>query len=360
MNKSDIRRLQELTGYPRISILMPTHRSSPDNKRDPIVLDNLLKETEQRLLKEFSRRETGAWMERLRELVGQVDFGHLDEGLAVFAGPDHGEWHKLPFPVAERVVIDETYATRDLVYVFNRSPRYRVLVLSEQPTRLFEGVRADLTEISLGGFPMTYTGPGAGEKIPAGFGIEKSDVIHARMRQFFRTVVQALAGIHKHDLLPVVVTGVERYLAWFDEAAGRQDWIAGTIEGSHDRTPAHDLGKLAWPVMRDWLKTRRDEVRKRMDAATGANRAAAGLQECWRVAGEGRVDTLLVEENYHVAARTDAAGTLVPADDAAAPGVIDDAVDELIEIVIARGGEVVFFAPGRLAERDRIAAILRY
>jgi hypothetical protein len=49
-----------------------------------------------------------------------------------------------------------------------------------------------------------------------------------------------------------------------------------------------------------------------------------------------------------------------PAEDASAPGVIDDAVDEVIEEVMAKGGSVVFVDDGALEQHQRIAFILRY
>ena len=51
---------------------------------------------------------------------------------------------------------------------------------------------------------------------------------------------------------------------------------------------------------------------------------------------------------------------LIPADDPTAPDVIDDAVDELIEIVLAKGGRVIFVDNGALAIHQRVALILRY
>jgi hypothetical protein len=44
----------------------------------------------------------------------------------------------LPFRVKPRAVIDETFATRDLVYAFNRAPPYRVLLLGQKLT-LYDG-----------------------------------------------------------------------------------------------------------------------------------------------------------------------------------------------------------------------------
>ena len=39
---------------------------------------------------------------------------------------------------------------------------------------------------------------------------------------------------------------------------------------------------------------------------------------------------------------------------------LDDAVDEVIEKVIAKGGAVFFYEPGVLDLHQRIAAVLRY
>jgi hypothetical protein len=40
--------------------------------------------------------------------------------------------------------------------------------------------------------------------------------------------------------------------------------------------------------------------------------------------------------------------------------VIDDAVDELIELLLDQGGDVVIVEPGGLGEHGPVAALLRY
>ena len=41
-------------------------------------------------------------------------------------------------------------------------------------------------------------------------------------------------------------------------------------------------------------------------------------------------------------------------------GALDDAVDEIIESVLADGGEVYFYEPGALDLHQQIGAVLRY
>jgi len=156
MNKQEIRDIQALNSYPSISILLPTHHTSPENKQDPIRLKNLITETGNRLAQEFSGRNIAPLLDKLNNLYEKIDFQKTLDGLAIYVSEDYEGVFMLPFNVMERVVIDNTFATRDLVYTLNRVPRYWVLVLSEKPTRLFMGTKNTLEEITTHGFPMTH------------------------------------------------------------------------------------------------------------------------------------------------------------------------------------------------------------
>ncbi|HWE39966.1 MAG TPA: hypothetical protein VG406_25670, partial [Isosphaeraceae bacterium] len=136
--RSELKRLQGHNNYPSLTLLAPTHRTAPANKRDRIVVKNLVAEGLERLRGEFKTREVAPLVRNLNRLVDAIDWEHTQDGLALFANKDVASSVGLPFKVKARVVIDSTFATRDLVYTLNRAPRYRVLVLTERPTRLFE------------------------------------------------------------------------------------------------------------------------------------------------------------------------------------------------------------------------------
>jgi hypothetical protein len=297
----------------------------------------------------------------LSTLADGIDHNHNLDGLALFVNKDFSRAVKLPFKLEERVVVDETFFTRNLVFALNRTPRYWVLVLSEKPTRLLEGTHADLIEITAHGFPMQHTGPGGERPLPADFGINKSAYRDEKHRQFFRGVDDALKTVLAEDPLPLVVVGVDRYLAFFREISDHKDAILTTLAGSHDGTSPHELGKLVWPLVEASLREERQQVFAELDRAMGERKVAATIGEVWQLAHEGRGRLLLVEEDFHYPARVDATGKkLSPAADVTAPDVIDDAVDEVIEAVLLKQGQVVFVEPGQLAAHQRIALILRY
>ena len=361
MNRHDINLLQAIQGYPALSILLPTHRTSPDNRQDPIRVKNLATEAADRLLREFSKREIQPLLDNLDAIVREIDYRYALDGLAIYVNKDFARKFYLPFPIRERVIIDESFATRDLVMAMNRSPRYWVLALSEKPTRLFEGAHDTLVEITDYGFPMVHEGPGGEGGGVGRFGVTVSALRDERSRQFFRQIDEAFAEVAQDDPLPLLVVGVDRHHSFFEEVTAHRSLLTGWMLGNYDTTTPHDLGKLLWPLVLEKMEARRQELLKDLDTAVGAQRSASTLGEAWLQAQMSRVATLLVEEDYHQPARLSESGMLLTVvDEAGDPDVLEDAVDDLIELVLQKGGEAFFFGDGALATHGRVAAILRY
>jgi hypothetical protein len=294
-------------------------------------------------------------------LSDAIDYRHALDGLVMFVNADFDAKFYLPFTVPERVVVTERFLTRDLVFAMNRTPRYWVLALSEQPTRLFEGTLDTLVEVETGGFPMTHEGPGGATALPGGYGVNVSAHRDERHRQFFRNVDAALKPILANDPLPMGVVGVDRWLAFFNEVTTHQEFIRATLLGNYDHMSTHELARLVWPQVETALAERVQRHLAELDSYVSQQRVASTVGEAWRKANEGRGKLLLVEKDYHEAGKLDESGLLLlPADDPTAPDVIPDAVDETIEAVLSKGGEVVFTENGQLADYQRIALVLRY
>lgn len=361
MNRHDVLELQQIRSYPCVTITLPTHRTSPENKQDPIRLKNLLNQATERLAGEFAKREIEPLQTRLQTLADEIDYQYLLDGLALFANNEYSRSFALPFALDERVVVDETFFTRNLVFALNRTPRYWVLALGEDPTRLYEGTLETLTEVRGGGFPMSNRGPGGEQALPGGFGVNPSAIRDEYLRKFYRDVDSKLKAYLSDDPLPLVVVGTDRNLAFFNEVTEHAASVLTTVTGAHEKTSPHELGKLVWGPLNTALEQQRQQVMPEIDQAIGARLLARGINEVWQAANEGRGRLLVVEQDYHYPARLDGSGMqLVPTDDPTAPGVMDDAVDEIIETVLHKSGRVRFVENGKLESHQHIALILRY
>jgi hypothetical protein len=356
--RSELKSFQAHRHYPSVSILAPTHRTAPSNKQDPIKVKNLVAKAIDRLHGEFTRREVAAVVRNLQELVRNLDWAHSLDGLALFASQDRSAAIHLPFRVKPRALVDETFATRDLVYAFNRASPYRVVVLGHQ-ARLFDAWTTVLDEHRSPPFPMTHRGPGGKGKLPGGPGINRSAVRDDALRQFFRSVDEAIDAVQKANPLPLVVAGVERNLAFYQEVTRQAGSIVGMLAGNHERTPPSALGKLVWPLFDSGATIRRTEALVRLDQAVSAHRHASGIDQVWREAVGGNCRTLLVEKEFKYPADLSPEGDRLLPYTGRGPQALDDAVNEVIERVMASGGEVFFYSPGDLDIHQQIAAVLR-
>lgn len=358
LSRSELKTWQAHRNYPSVSILAPTHRTAPLNKKDPINIKNLVRKAIDRLHGEFRKRDVAAIVKELQQLVREVDWKHTLDGLALFAGPKVSAAVDLPFRVKPRIVIDETFATRDLVYAFNRAVPFRVLVLGHA-TRLYDAWMNVLDEHSAKPFPLAHRGPGGASKLPGGQGINRSAVRDESHRKFFRSVDDAVGALQKVNSLPMVVVGVERNLAFFQEVTSQAASIAGMLAGNHEKTSPTALGKLVWPVFESGATRRRTEALVQLDEAVSAGRSVSGIDEVWRAAAEAKCRTLLVDKEFHYPADLSAEGGRLLKYTGRGPQALDDAVDEAIERVMETGGEVFFYSSGDLDAHQKIAAVLR-
>ncbi len=364
LSQEDIRELQEQRDYPSVSILLPVYAASAEDRHQtPIRVKNLVREAEERLLKEFARRDIAELLDRLHGLAAGIDYERGAFGLALFANSAYAKLFYLPFLVEERVCVNHAFATRELVLARHRSPRYHVLSLTEKAAYFYDGVRDRLREVEDFGFPVRRDVDGVEVELPDTFGVEVTALHDREERDYFNRVEHALESVQNHAPVPLALAGVERTLVYFDEATahrGKPKFNAvARLHGNFEKLSLRELETKIWPLVEQGMKAGLERVKMRLEDAAGDNRKATGLREVWEAARQGRVDTLLVEENYQQTARVTDTGLQV-ADAPAGSDVLHDAVDDTLEQVLGTKGEVYFFAPGELAGYGHIAAILRY
>ncbi|MFQ4141047.1 hypothetical protein [Chlorogloeopsis sp. ULAP02] len=357
ITRQDLNQLQSLIKVPALSILLPTHRTWPDNKQDPIRVKNLVDEAINRLRAEFSNRELEPLLKRLESLVSEIDYPYTLDGLALYVSHDFAKLYYLPFPVPARVVIDQTFATRDLVYGMHRALRYWVLLLSQASTRLLAGTGETLEEVKDQNFPMQMTGPGATTALPYD---ADSSYVDDRHRRFFQQVDSVFTSYAKDDELPLVVGGVDRQISFFQEITQNPSSIAGTLSGNFDKATIPELSPQVWSIIQTVREAQQINALQELNNAVGAQKVVSAIEEVWQLAQEGRGKLLLIEKNYHVPAIITEDGRLKLVDSSGGTEVMDDAVDEIIEVVLAKGGKVAIVNDEALSAHQHIALILRY
>jgi Bacterial archaeo-eukaryotic release factor family 3 len=342
MQRALLAELQAQRAYPSITILFNTPTGANPEPSHLATAMSFVHDADERLRSEVTDQIRKQMIDTLTELVRQQANIAAPHAIALFASPEASGSVRLAKSVTERVIIDETFATRDLVADLNRTALYRVVSISDQRARMFLGNRERLVEELTEQWPMVRQE----ESSVAGWGA---------------SVTGKLQGENESTPLPVVFAGVARSVrrAVPSNAAASATSTIGIIPGNHDRTGWRDLHHLAWPLVTDWLRGDKQRAMKLLEEARSQRRYAGGLEEIWSLAQEGRVEQLIVEESFAVAGTIEG-NQLARVDDPTAPGVVDDLVDELIELVLSKGGSTVFVDDGDLIDSERLAAILRF
>ena len=355
---AEVLALQAVHEYPAISVLCSTDTAPAMSTVAAARLEQLVDDATRRLRSEFGGPVAASLADDLRHLVDDAKERPTRAAVALYVSSRHISAWSLPQPVVDRAVVDPTFATRDLVRSLHRTPRHVVLVLTEREARLFDGAGDTLLPPFGGPFPLIDRTPRRHTR--TGGGPAKGGDQDRRAETFLRTVDRALGTYLSLHPAPLVLVGASRTLTRFTRISRNLGRLAGTVQGSHARTPLPTLARLIRPVIQDYLRSREREALTLLGKRSRAGAVATGMPAVWLAARAERPEMLAVEEGLFYPARVSRDGDLItPADDVEHPDVIDDAVDEVIETVLRRGGWVALVQNGALSASDRIALTLR-
>lgn len=346
--------------YPAVSVLTPTHRREPDNGQDPVRLRNVVTEARKRLEADPSvtRERRNDVVAQLDRALAEVDLAHAEDGLVIFAAPGEHQVWSLARTVPERVVLSDTFLTRNLVAAHAAERPFWVLSVSTDRITLWSGGEERVVADDSGGFPL--------ERRQGNFDPERQEQIgdmpsayrDEGTRRFLREADTAMAALLREQPRPLYVTGEQAALSLLDEAGSVARHAVQVPHGGL----AHAGPEAVWQALRPVLEAeaRRDttSVVRELTSARGHRTYAAGLDELWQSAREGRIRLLAVEENFR-ATVNDLGAHLLPAE----PGDLEareDIVDEIVEQCLETGAEVRFVPDGALGDADGIAGVLRY
>ncbi|MFJ9820385.1 chemotaxis protein [Streptomyces sp. NPDC101151] len=346
--------------YPAVSVLTPTHRREPENGQDPVRLRNVVAKARKRLESDPSvtRERRAEVVAQLDRALAEVDLAHAEDGLVIFAAPGEHQVWSLARTVPERVVLADTFLTRNLVSAQAAERPFWVLSLSADRVTLWSGGPDRVVEERFGGFPLIHSRENFDAERQMQIGDQPSTFRDEGTRQYLREADTAMSTLLRDQPRPLYITGEQAALSLMEEV--------GTIAKSGVQVPhgglAHAGPEAVWQALQPVLaaEARKDttSVIAELISARGHKTFAAGADELWQNAREGRVRLLAVEENYRATVR-DQGDHLVPAE----PGDLDardDIVDEIVEQCLETGADVRFVPDGTLGDANGIAGVLRY
>lgn len=352
--EDDVVRLAGMDGYPCVSVLLPTRPGPSLDPGDADLLAALIADAGRRLTAEGL--EAGPAVAALEGLAATAGRGPVGAGLGLFVSPRHAEAFQLTAVLGPRVVVDPTFATRDLMATVQRNPSYWLLLASAEHARLFEHDGRGLREIVDDLFPVL-----ASEVVPLPLPDAASSPTRrqrAAVRAFGRVVDERLGRHLSLSRRPVILMAAERILGEYLNVTRHGLSVVGVVQQDRRNPTLAALERAVEPVLAEHLADVEAVAGHAVESRWHGHRVVYGLVACWREAATGRPDLLLVEQSFAMPARLSPDGLALELTlDREHPDVLDDAVDELIEVVLVRGGLVRFVPDGALERRVAMSVL---
>jgi hypothetical protein len=361
---------------PCLSLYQPTHRSHPDNQQDPIRFRNLVKTLEDSLRLKHPTHEQRQLLARFHHVADDGGFWrHTYDGLAIFGGANYFRIFKLQRAVGELAIVADTFHTKPLVRIVQSADRYQVLALSRKAFRLFEGNRDVLDEVHPSqAVSQSITDALKTEPAEAHQGVvskgsagsvhhgsrSKKDEIDSDTERFFRAVDRAMLEHHSNPSgLPLILGALTEHQTPFRAISHNSHLLPHGIEINPDALSVEALRERAWHVVEPIYLAALAKLVDEFGQAQSKWLGTDDLTSIGEAAAAGRVATLLVQANHQIPGRIDRTTGRLVFDDLAHPRV-DDLLDDVAEIVLKKGGNVVVVPADRMPTKSGAAAIYRF
>ena len=346
---------------PCISLLMPFNPKMSLKKEIDYKLKVAADQIEKEIKKNYTSEKALPVLQKLHHALNNINYNTHKQSVAIFISPLVEKTYYLDIAVEEKIIIDDSFEIRDLIYSKKEIHKYLLVVLSSNWTKIFLGNTKHFVRVTLN-VPDNIEAykNDIGEKI-ANFSDEnnRKEIL---MDKFLQHTDNGLSLLLKSYNLPLFVMGAPKILGHFKSISHNLKKVIDYIPGNYEENTESTFQKIMQPYLSDWKKILQKKTLNQIDEAMGNKKLAIGMNAVWKAAEQKRGKLLVVEKNYlYPAKQSDSPEIIFKKDDFIENAFfIKDAVDDVIEKVLASGGDVEFVDEGILEQYQKIVLIQYY
>ncbi|HSQ45665.1 MAG TPA: hypothetical protein VLM44_01965 [Lutibacter sp.] len=373
LTKEIVQELLSINDAPCISLYMPTHRSHPENLQDVIRFKNLLKELEASLVQKYASSEVKQNLEPFEAIIDDENiWNQTIEGLAIFSAKGFFKVIKLQESVKELAMVADSFHTKPLRQYLQSTERYHVLGIGLKDIQLFAGNRHSLVKIDLHSDVSETITQEPGEDFTEKPSTVDSAIIHNSFggkrdeednetERYFREVSKSIyENYSKPTGLPLILAALPNHQNTFQKVNKNPLLLADGIDINPESVAIEKLAEMAWSIMEPEYLGKLDSVVEKFAQEKANGKGSDDMKEIGVAAVEGKIETLIIEADRMMANKlTNQVTGNIQNRDLTNPKV-DDLLDDLGELVIKMGGNVMVLPADKMPSETGLAAIFRY
>ncbi|MEO7802280.1 MAG: hypothetical protein ABIR81_09780 [Ginsengibacter sp.] len=353
-----IQKLKTEEQNPCVTISLNTHRTHPNNAKDEILLKNVLKEAEERVTKEFDKREVKELLNKIETVQNEVDVNYNLDSLHLFLSNDTKEIVRTPLPLHKNTVhVSKSFAIRPLLKAYSRSESYLIMLLSQGGVKLYEAINDGIIrEVKNEDFPF----PENTSEVLSAERRSDSEYTDDLVREYFNKIDKALVNMYNDTGFNCVVVCTTDNYSRLTQVADKPTIYHGYVNIDYNNVAPHQIVQQTWELVKNLQEQNKTEAIEEIKEAVASGKVITDLQEIYQAAIDGRGDLLIVHQDFAQPVMMTSERTFELVEDPSTPGAIDDITSNIAWEVLSKKGRIIFTTQDEIKELGKVVLKTRY
>lgn len=345
MNRVDIQELRVPVSYPAITII------------DQCNIERLREHCRACLQQAKDHPLAGHLERELEAIIEQIACPLKEYMIGIFINKHAARVYIIPYALPPMVHVSSTFVVASVVRALNRAQRAWVLDFNPDYPQLYEAHGALLlpVERSRAQFAQARESFDPVSEIPATCGIGEVPGAACRyptVDELIKHLDMYVSRYVEQDPVPLVVVAQPEQEAIFKEVSRLATSVVAYVHTLDD----------AWAAVMRWYVEAIEHAFMELAHHADGKRVVSTLHDIEHAAREGRIEKLLVEHDYHRPGCEHGVTRALSPSQGSCPidATAVDVIDELLEMVYSKGGQVLIVPNNTLDAYGRMVAFLRY
>jgi hypothetical protein len=347
--------------FPCISLIMPFEPKMNAKEALRHTLKIATDRIEKELMTDYPGEAAVPLLKKLQQVIRDLNYNTHKKTIAIFISPQIEKVYYLDIPVEEKITIDDSFEIRDLIYCKKQIHKYLLAGLGSKSTGIYLGNGAHFVQV-IANVPDNIAGYKT--ELPDKV-VNFSDASNKKeilLGKFLRHTDAGLTLLLRAYQLPLFVMGTPETIDHFKAITHNSKHVIEYIHKNVEEKTDEELCEIMKPFVADWKKIVQTDLLNQIGEAVQHNKISIGINEVWKTAWHKRGRLLVVEKNFMHPPRQGYSPQIISRyDDTMKKAFyIKDAVDDIIEKVLANGGDVEFVDEQLLSNYNNIVLIEHY
>lgn len=330
----DLKAITEASSAPMISIYLsrdPRFDSKPliDRWKQSLV------KAESFLLKDYTRSFVHTFMEPLRHATFYHHLEALDKGVIVFHSTTEQGYMRVQTNITDLVVVADSFHIKPLLRIRNTERGYFVITLNAQQITLYVETNSHLYKL---------------DSIRPPFAVA--------LRDFFSTSAQQINKTISQHKLPVILAGTSDSIDLMKKFLHSSNILEDVIIANTASLESETIRERCFEILEPYYRKKELEAIYDLNIAVKKNQAITYIEDIAVSAVYGKIVKLYVIENKHLWGKINKQTGEIFISPKQIDSHEDDLLDDICQIVLAKGGDIVILRDGSNVKGYIAAAIV--